>query len=130
VLAVSKVSSVVRKETAYIATFTIILSVLMQSVFLIIGKWDLKVLFGNLFGAFAAVLSFFLLGLTVQKAVTQDEKKAAVTMKVSQMGRLLMLFVFAIVGYFVPVFNLFAVVIPFVFPRIAIALLPVFRKTK
>lgn len=118
------------KETAYIATFTVILSVLMQSVFLIIGKWNLTVLFGNLLGAFAAVLNFFLLGLTVQKAVTQDEKKSKLTMRLSQTSRLLMLFAVAIVGYLVPVFNLIAVVIPYIFPRIAIALLPVFRKTK
>ncbi|MBR5272052.1 MAG: ATP synthase subunit I [Clostridia bacterium] len=125
-----KISSVVLKETAYIATFTVILSVLMQSVFLIIGKWNLTVLFGNLLGAFAAVLNFFLLGLTVQKAVTQDEKKSKLTMRLSQTSRLLMLFAVAIVGYLVPVFNLIAVVIPYIFPRIAIALLPVFRKTK
>ncbi len=125
-----KISRTVLKETAYIAVFVIILSVLMQSVFLIIGKWDLKVLFGNILGIAAAVLNFFLLGLTVQKAVTQDEKKASVTMKFSQMLRMLMLFAIAIVGYLVPIFNLITVVIPYIFPRIAIALLPVFRKNK
>ena len=107
----------------------------MQSIFLIIGKWDLTVLFGNVLGLAVAVLNFFLLGLTVQKAVIQDEKKAAVTMKFSQMLRMLMLFVAAIIAFCVnkyaaPVFNIFAVVIPYIFPRIAIALLPVFRKDK
>ncbi len=125
-----KISPTVLKETAYIAVFVIILSVLMQSVFLIIGKWSLTVLLGNILGIVAAVLNFFLLGLTVQKAVTQDEKKAATTMKFSQMLRMLMLFAIAIAGYLVPIFNIITVVIPYIFPRIAIALLPVFRKSK
>lgn len=130
-----KISRTVLKETGYIATFSFILSVLMESIFLIIGKWGLPVLFGNILGFAAAVLNFFLLGLTVQKAVNQDEKKAKVTLKFSQMLRMLMLFVFAIVAfcinkYAVSVFNMIAVVVPYIFPRIAIALLPVFRKTK
>lgn len=132
---VKKINRTVLKETAYIAVFVIILSMLLQSIFLIIGKWDLTVLFGNVLGAAAAVFNFFLLGLTVQKAVTQDEKKAAVTMKFSQMLRMLMLFVVAIIvfcinKYVCEVFNLIAVVVPYIFPRIAIALLPVFRKNK
>lgn len=130
-----KISRTILKETAYIAMFSLILSVLMQSIFLIIGKWNLTVLFGNILGLAATVLNFFFLGLTVQKAVAQDEKKAAVTMKFSQMLRMLMLFVFAIVAFCInkhaaPVFNMIAVVVPYIFPRIAIALLPVFRKTK
>lgn len=130
-----KISRTILKETAYIAVFVIILSVLMQSIFLIIGKWDLKVLFGNILGAAAAILNFLLLGLTVQKAVTQDEKKASVTMKFSQMLRMLMMFAIAIIvfcinKYALQIFNLIAVVIPYIFPRIAIALLPAFRKSK
>ena len=132
---VSKINRTVLKETAYIAAFVIILSVLMQSIFLIIGKWGLNVLFGNALGAAAAILNFFLLGLTVQKAVLQDEKKAATTMKLSQMLRMLMLFVIVIVAflinrYCIQIFSILALAIPYIFPRIAIALLPVFRKSK
>ena len=130
-----KISRAIWVETVYIAVFVIILSVLMQSIFLIIGKWNLTVLFGNILGAAATVLNFFLLGLTVQKAVTQDEKKAAVTMKFSQMRRILMLFAIAVGAFCInkfafPIFNIITVVVPYVFPRIAIALLPVFRKSK
>ena len=130
-----KISHTILKETAYIAVFALILSVLMQSIFLIIGKWDLTVLFGNILGFAAAVLNFFFLGLTVQKAVSQDEEKAKVTMKFSQMRRMLMLIAVAVIAFCVnkyatPVFNIIAVVVPYIFPRIAIALLPVFRKTK
>ena len=100
----------------------------MEAVFLIIGKWSLPVLLGNLLGGCMAVLNFFLLGLTVQKAVTKEEKEAKDAMKVSQSLRMLMLFATAALGALLPVFNIFATLIPLLFPRIAIALRPVFDR--
>ena len=115
-----KIDKVVLKETKYIALFTIILSVLMQSVFLIIGKWTIAHLLGNILGAFAAVLNFFLMGITVQNAVVKEEKEAKDLMKISHTLRLFMMFFFALIGYLVPVFNLLAVIIPYLFPRIGV----------
>lgn len=115
-----KIDKVVLKETKYIALFTIILSVLMQSVFLIIGKWTIAHLLGNILGAFAAILNFFLMGITVQNAVVKEEKEAKNLIKLSQNLRLFMMFFFALIGYLVPVFNLLTVIIPYLFPRIAV----------
>ena len=123
-----KIDPTVLKETAYITAFTIIFSMFMQAVFLIVQKWDYTVLLGNLLGIIAVVLNFFLMGLTVQTAVLKEEKDAKNLMKLSQTGRLFMMFVFALIGYLVPVFNAIAVVIPFLFPRIAIMLRPFFMK--
>ena len=123
-----KIDPTVLKETAYITAFTIIFSMFMQAVFLIVQKWDYTVLLGNLLGIIAVVLNFFLMGLTVQTAVLKEEKDAKNLMKLSQTGRLFMMFVFALIGYLVPVFNAVAVVIPFLFPRIAIMLRPFFMK--
>ena len=123
-----KIDPTVVKETAYITVFTIIFSMLMQAVFLIVQKWDYTVLLGNILGIVAVVLNFLLMGITVQNAVLKEEKDAKNLMKLSQTGRLFMMFVFALVGYLVPVFNAIAVVIPFLFPRIAIMLRPFFMK--
>lgn len=123
-----KIDPTVLKETAYITAFTIIFSILMQSVFLIIGKWDYTVLLGNLLGIVATILNFFLMGLTVQNALSKEEKDAKNIMKLSQSGRLFMMFAFALIGYLVPVFNAISVVVPFLFPRIAIMLRPLFDK--
>ena len=125
-----KIDATVLKETVYIATGTLILSLLMQSVFLVINKWEYTVLLGNLLGYIAAVGNFFLLGLTVQSAVEKSEKEAKSLMKLSQMARLFLLFVIAIIGYTIPVFNILAVVITFLFPRIAIAVRPAFTKNE
>lgn len=115
------IDPVVKKETKYIAIFTLILSVLMQAVFLIIGKWDYTVITGNLLSWFFSVLNFFLMGITVQKAVLKDEKEAKNTIKVSQIYRTLLIVVVCVVGFSVPVFNTWAVVIPLFFTRIAVA---------
>ena len=56
-----KVDKTVLKETKYIAAVTVILSVLLQAVFLIIHKWNYTVLLGNVLGAAAATGNFFLI---------------------------------------------------------------------
>ena len=123
-----KIDATVLKETKYIAAWVTILSVLMQAVFLIIGKWHYSVLLGNLWGALFAVLNFFLMGITVQKAVLKEEKEARSMIKVSQLYRNFMILLMAIVGVVLPYFNTIAVIVPIFFPRIAIAFRPVFDK--
>lgn len=115
-----KLDPVVVKETKYILYFTLIFSVLMQAVFLIIGHWDETVIFGNILGIVASVGNFLLMGITVQKALVKEEKDATNLVKLSQYLRLLMLFGIAMIGYFLPFINTAAVVIPYLFPRIAI----------
>ncbi|MBQ8382344.1 MAG: ATP synthase subunit I [Clostridia bacterium] len=123
-----KIDPTVWKETGYIAVWMLIFSVLMQAVFLIIGKWDYTVLLGNVLGAAASVLNFFLMGLTVQNALQKEEKDAKNAMKLSQTYRTLLLLVAAILGAVLPCFNLWSVVIPLLFPRIAIAFRPLFDR--
>ena len=125
-----KIDPTIKKETLYIAAFVIIFSVLMQSVFLIIGKWDVEVLFGNILGAVAAVGNFFLMGLTVQASLEKEEKEAKNIIKFSQSARLFLLFGVALAGYLIPVFNIIAVVIPFLFPCFAVMLRPLADKIK
>lgn len=123
-----KIDSTVLAETKYIATVTLLLSLLMQAVFLVISRWDLTVLWGNLWGAFAAVLNFFLMGLTVQAALSKDEKEAKNLVKFSQSARLFLLLILAGIGYLLPCFHTIAVVVPLLFPRIGVALRPIFKK--
>ena len=125
-----KIDPTVLKETGYIAAMVFIFSLALQSVFLIIGKWDYTVLTGNLLGFVAAVGNFFLMGLSVQSSLGKEEKDAKNLMKLSQSLRLLLIFVIALIGYLVPVFNTIAVLIPLLFPRIAVALRPLFMKKK
>ena len=115
-----KVDPVVMKETRYIAITVLILSALMQAVFLIIGQWNYTGLLGNLYGAVIAVGNFFLMGLTVQKCLTMEPDDAKKRMKLSQQGRLLMLLVFCMTGAALPWLNTIALLVPQFFPRIGV----------
>ena len=122
-----RVSRVVLQETLYIGVWSLILSALMQAIFLIIG-WEYQMLLGNILGAVAGVLNFFLLGITVQRATSSgDVKYAKNLMKTSQAGRMFMLVVIGIIGAVIPsVFNIWATLIPLFFPRIALLVRPAF----
>lgn len=124
----AKVSQTVRQETLYIAAWVVILSVLMQAVFLITGNWNITVLLGNILSGAFSVLNFFLMGLSVQKAVEKDEKQARNVMKASQSLRTLMLFAVAAVGVLLPCFDIWTSLIPLFFPRIAVNFRPLFNK--
>lgn len=123
-----KIDKTVLKETRFIAIGVIIMSVLMQSVFLVLMRWNYKVLLGNILSGTVAVLNFFLMGVTVQKAVKKDEKQAADTMRLSQTLRNAMLFAVAAIGVLAPIFNTITVLLPLFFPRITIMLRPIFTK--
>ena len=125
-----KVDKTVIKETKYIASFVIIFSVLMQAIFLIIGKWNYTVLLGNVWGAALAIGNFFVMGLYVQKAVAQEEQEAKKTIKTSYSLRMTLLLLFTIVGVVIPIFSWITVVVPLIFPSIAIFLRPLIDKNQ
>ena len=64
-----KVQKAVLKETGHIAIGVLLGDVLMCAVFAIVHKFDYTVVLGALLGTAIAVANFFLLGVTLQKAV-------------------------------------------------------------
>lgn len=125
-----KIDRTVIKETVYISAWVLIFSAIMQAVFLIIHKWNYTVLLGNLLSGVAVTLNFFLMGLTVQSSLGKEEKAAKKAMKLSQAYRYLLLIIILVIGVVFSCFNNWTVFIPVVFPRIAIAMRPIFNKNK
>ena len=123
-----KIDPAVTRETRYIALWVLVLSAVLQAVFLVLNKWDYTVLLGNALSGITAILNFFLMGLAVQSAVLKDEKDAATAMRASQSLRMFMTFAIAAIGVLLPCFHTVAVLIPLFFPRIAVALRPQFNK--
>ncbi|MBE6712982.1 MAG: hypothetical protein E7580_05630 [Ruminococcaceae bacterium] len=123
-----KVDPTVLKETRYIGIVTLLFGILQQAVFLILGKWELSVLLGGVYGWLSALGNFFLMCLAVQKAVSQDEKAAKSTLKLSQSIRMLGLFLLALAAYLIPILNTVAAILPYLYPGIAIHLSPILRK--
>ena len=117
---INKIDKVVLKETAFVGAWILIFSAIMEAVFLIIGKWNYTVLLGNLLSGAIGVVNFLLLGMTVQKALaTGDPKRAGTMMKVSQLLRLLLMGGVCVLGATLDCFNLWATLIPLLFPRLS-----------
>lgn len=122
-----KADKTIIKETKYIAVCVLITSVLLQAVFLILKAWDYTVLLGNLLTAIAAVLNFFFMGITVQKALTKDEADAKKLMRSSQSIRSFGMFLVIVLGVVLPCFNTLAVILTVFFPRLAIFIRPLVK---
>ena len=115
----------VKKETLYVTAWVVLLSLIMEGVFLIIGKWDLSVLLGNIGGGLIAIGSYFLLGVTVSKAVASGKpEEAARRVKASAGLRLAGSALLCVVLVALLKTNVYATVIPLLFPRIGLAFRP------
>ena len=127
-----KLDPVIVKETLYIAGWSLVFSMLMQAVFLLIGFWDYTVLLGNILSVSVMILNFFLMCLTIIKMVELEKQgvDAKKYMKVSKTYRFFMIIVVLVLGAVLKCFNLWATIIPVIFPRIAIAFRPLFMKNQ
>ena len=115
----------VRKETGYIAVWDVLLSLVMEAVFLLIRKWDLSVLFGNLGGGAVAIGNFFLMALIATRAVrrgveTGKPEEAALRVKATVMVRLIGCVLLCVLLIAVFKTNVYATLIPVLFPQIGI----------
>ena len=121
----------VKKETGYIAVWVVLLSLVMEAVFLLVRKWDLSVLFGNVGGAVIAVGSFFLMALTVARALEKGKpEEAAAKVKATAMIRLAGCALLCVLLIAVFKTNIYATVIPLLFPRVGIAFRPLIDRKR
>ena len=108
-----KIDKAIKQESIYLLIGVVILSAIMEAVFLICGAFDYTVILGNILGG----------GIAVLKSLTDTEIKTAENrMKMSQSFRFLMLIIVAVIGGVLPCFNIVAVVIPFFFPRVVMTI--------
>lgn len=116
-----KIDNTVKKETLYIVLGETIFCILMLAVYLICGKFSLNVLIAALVGGSVSAMNFFLMGLTLQKAVKiEDEGNRVRLIRTSQMLRLLLIAVIIIVCAAFPKLDIIALFIPLFFPRIIV----------
>ena len=127
-LSLRKIDATVRRETIYVAGWVVVLSVIMIAVFYAAGGFDWTVLTGVVLGGVTAILNFLLMGLTIQGAIGLEEKDARTRLKGSQNLRMLMQLLVAILGAVLPCFNMWAVLIPLFFPRIAVTIRSIYLK--
>lgn len=111
----------VRETTGYVLVWVLVLSVIMEAVFLLIGKWETGVLAGNLIGAIAAVGNFFFMAVTIVKIVNSgNTEQLKQRMGASKSLRYLGMTVVCILGIAVLKTNVYATLLPLLFPRIGL----------
>ncbi len=116
-----RVQQATRRETGHIALGVLAFSAVMELVFLVIGRWELGVLWGNLLGGGFAILNFFLLGITVQAVAGEgDEKRAKLKLQGSYSLRMLATLAVIVLAVKLPFIVWPAAVIPLLFPRLTI----------
>ena len=125
----------VKKETGYIAVWVILLSLIMEAVFLLLRKWDLSVLFGNIGGDVISIGNFFLMALIATRAMNRGvesgkPEEAAARVKATAMVRLLGCVLLCVLLIAVFKTNVYATLIPMLFPRIGIVFWPKFNKNR
>lgn len=112
----------IKKDILKVISGTVVLAVMMNIVFLIIGRFDMTVVCGALLGVGCASLNFCLLALTLTKYLDSGKSAAAL---VSSSYILRILFIACVVIFAIksPHFNYIATVISLVFPRVIITVL-------
>jgi C4-dicarboxylate transporter len=122
----TKIDKTVWKETLYVTIGTLGLSAVMLLIYSLLYSFELKGLYGALFGSVAAILNFFFMAYTLQKTVEieheEDESEYQEKIKAKVKGFYairstvyLLVLVAAIISKF---FNVFTLLIPCLFPQI------------
>lgn len=124
-----KFNDEIKKNIIYVFSGTTILSVTMILFFKIIGYFSVPVLIGAFIGTALACLNFYLLALTLHKAVSSDTDQENF-IKFSYSMRSLFMLVAGIVSVFLLKVNPIALLLPYMFPRIAIMMIKIIEQRK
>ncbi len=104
----------------------------MCGVFSLLGRFDSKVLLGGIIGGLLAVLNFFFLAVSADRAadqaVEQNVKGGTATIRLSQSLRFVLLFVVLIAFAKSGLCNIFALALPLAFSQPIIMVTEFFRK--
>ena len=127
---------VVKKETKNVIIISAICLVLMVAIFFVLHliwpetvPFDYTVFLGGVSGSVIAILNFFLMALTVQKVASMEDRDAAAKlMRNSYSRRLLLQCLWIVAVIFADCFQLFAGILPLLFPSTGLKIYGLFRK--
>ncbi len=117
-----KIDKTVKKESTFVLLFSLVLCAAMMSVYLIAGCFSLSALIGCAISLCVGSLNFLLMGLTLQKALSDTDENAKKRMQASSSLRTLAMLVVVVVSLLVLGSELpvvLALLIPLIFPRVA-----------
>lgn len=115
------------RETRNIALVSLILGAIQVAVTVPVGYFGYQAVLGTLLGCAAAVLNFALMGIILEKCMSKG-KRASNLMGLGYIARLAVIAAVIIWAVKVSYLNYVCVVIPFIFPRIAIYIINFVRR--
>lgn len=115
-----------KKQVSEILAAILVMGLVQLAVFFVIGRFTeaafLPALLGTLAGCLPASLNIVLLARNIEKSVEKNEKGAQYSMSIGYMLRLVLTAAVIFAAIKLPqLFNVWAAVIPLLFPRLAIA---------
>ena len=123
----------VLKETAIIAIGQANCVAVMIGVFALLGKFDRSIWLGGIFGGLLATLNFLFMAIGVslaaQKAQQQEITRGKVTVRLSYLVRMIVLFVLLFALVKSGLCNMITAVLPLVFTRPILTIAEFFRKS-
>ena len=105
----------------------------MLGIFALLGKFDTSVWLGGIAGGVLAVANFFFMAISAtvasEKAVAQDVKGGQLTMRLSYMARMAVIFIILFALVKSGACNVLTAVLPLVFTRPILFVTEFFRKS-
>ena len=119
------------RETKRIAAGASLMLIAMFIVYICIGRMSPGVVIGGFMGSAYGVFSFFMLGMTMQKAVKEtDETMARARIRTSYSMRMMGALILVVIAFALPFVDGLACMIPLLFPRATILVLQITGQIK
>ena len=107
-----------------VTKINIALTIVENIAFAVLGYWSIKVLAGSVWGLALTTAFFYSICISVPKALAYgDPELAQKSIRASRSVRTIVMAVGLIIAIKVPIFNMWAAMIPLLFTRISIAFL-------
>ncbi len=119
----AKMEPAAAKEFERVTKINIVLTVIENIAFFLLGKWDYTVLIGSLWGLVLTSIFFYQICINIPKALEMDPDIAAKHVKSGQVERLLILGIGIVAAFKLDFINRWAAIIPLLFTRIAIMII-------
>ena len=121
------------KETVIVALGQAVCVGIMVGIFALLGKFDTSIWLGGIAGGVLAIFNFFFMavsaGIASEKAVNQDVKGGQLTMRLSYITRLAVIFIILFALVKSGLCNVITAVLPLAFTRPVLSLAEFFRKS-
>lgn len=120
-----KLDGELKKNILFVVLGTFVLGGIMLLIFGLLGLFSSSVVLGTLIGCTTAGINFVLLAASLQKAVSSTKSAGKAFAGISYTFRNLMMLAIGLLSLWLLRVNAFALLIPYIFPRLSILVLQV-----